>query len=95
MGQLSNYTACLCVIKETCSVCSPGWGATAPLAQAVAQLVAQRVRISQEAPPPALHVVPVSAPQQLKHQMLTAKMQVVYSQQSSVHLPKTLVSPFY
>lgn len=43
MGQLSNYTACLCVIKETCSVCSPGWGATAPLAQAVAQLVAPRV----------------------------------------------------
>lgn len=24
MAQLSNYTACLCVIKETCSVCSPG-----------------------------------------------------------------------
>lgn len=25
MGQLSNYTACLCVFKNTCSVCSPGW----------------------------------------------------------------------
>lgn len=25
MVQLSNYTACLCVIKATCSVCSPAW----------------------------------------------------------------------
>lgn len=25
MGQLSDYTACLCVIKETCGGCSPGW----------------------------------------------------------------------
>lgn len=25
MGELSNYTACLCAIKETCSGCSPGW----------------------------------------------------------------------
>lgn len=43
MGQLSNDTACLCVTKETCSVWSPGRRATAPLAQAVAQLVAPRL----------------------------------------------------
>lgn len=33
--------------------------------------------------------------QQLRHRTLTAKMQVAYSQQSSAHSPKTLLSPLH
>lgn len=61
MGQLSNYTACLCVIKETCSVWSPGRRATAPLAQGWHSWWLQGWTISQEAPLPLLLEVPVSA----------------------------------
>lgn len=95
MGQLSNDTASLCVIKESCSVWSPGRRATAPLARAVAQLVAPRLKDLTGGSSASIARGSISASQQLKHQTLTAKMQVAYSQQSSTCSPRTLASPLH
>lgn len=94
-GTAFNDTTPLCVIKETCSVWSPGRRATAPLARAVAQLVAPRLKDLTGGSSASIARGSISAPQQLKHPTLTVKMQVAYSQQSSARSPRTLVSPLH
>lgn len=62
MGQLSQDTACLCVIKETCSVWSPGQRAQLLWHERWHSWWLQGWRISQEAPLPLLLEVPSVLP---------------------------------